>query len=194
MAKPSTSLTSEQRDSILLRSVVYHMTQAEISKSTGFSSATISRTLGFYWAVKEKNWEKLAQLYCDHHYNLCQPENVGILQWAEKASGVKIPTDVLDCLRTTKEKTAPKEPKAAEKPTADKIDRIIEQNDQILSCLRAITDGMPQILTAISYLDKRVKDESKANFEPLMGYIKTINENLVGVKCNTRLLKNLEGK
>lgn len=198
MAKGVNYIADEQRDTILFQSIIYRKTQGQIAKETGFSQSAVSRTLAFYWAVNERNWEKLVQIYTSYIDRTIDPKECSLLCWAAKANQTEIPADVLDELRPKKveepkaetqmEELAKAEPTNANIP----VDKIIEQNEQILACLRALVDGLPQTLTAVQYIDKRIKDEFAGNFGPLMGYVKSINENLVGVKCNTRLLKNLE--
>ena len=198
MAKGVNFIADEQRDTILFQSIIYRKTQGQIAKETGLSQSAVSRTLSFYWAVNERNWEKLAQIYTSYIDRTIDPKECSLLCWAAKANQTEIPADVLDELRPKKveepkaetqvEELAKAEPTNANIP----VNKIIEQNEQILACLRALVDGLPQTLTAVQYIDKRIKDEFAGNFGPLMGYVKSINENLVGVKCNTRLLKNLE--
>lgn len=192
MAK-NTLLKDSDRDFILMASVIYRKSITNIARETGFSMDAVSRTINCYELVNAEKWDALAAKCSTRVFSK------SLLAWAEKANQKKVPQDVLDMIfpkpEPPKEEPAKEKPPKPDAPKAEpSLDKLIEQNEQIISCLRALADGMPQILTAISYIDKRIKDEFHGNFDPLMGYVKTINENLVGVKCNTRLLKKLEDK
>lgn len=174
-------ITNETRDAILMASVIYRKTPTRIAEENGISTDTASRTILCYELVKAGKWDTLA---AKCNARILTP---AYLTWAEKATQTKIPQDVWDiCFPKEKVEETPETPKAP--------DAVLEQLGKIHAVLAAIEADLPQILTALTYLSKTVKETVNANADPVMSMLKAANENLVGIKCNTRALRNTEGK
>jgi len=174
-------ITNETRDAILMASVIYRKTPSRIAEENGISTETASRTILCYELVKAGKWDTLA---AKCNARILTP---AYLTWAEKATQTKIPQDVWDiCFPKEKVEETPETPKAP--------DTVLEQLVKIHAVLAAIEADLPQILTALTYLSKTVKETVNANADPVMSMLKAANENLVGIKCNTRALRNTEGK
>ena len=168
-------ITNETRDAILMASVIYRKTPNQIAKEIGVSYDTVSRTILCYEIVKAGKWDTLAAK-CNSR--ILTP---AYLAWAEKATQTKIPQDEWDiCFPKEEVEKTPERPKAP--------DAVLEQLVKIHAVLSAIEADLPQILTALTYLSKTFKEVTNANADPMMQMLKTANENLVGIKCNTRKL------
>lgn len=176
-------ITNETRDAILMASVIYRKTPSRIAEENGISTDTASRTILCYELVKAGKWDTLAAK-CNSR--ILTP---AYLAWAEKATQTKIPQDVWDICFPKEAEPAP-----ATKEEPKNPDTVLEQLVKIHAVLVAIEADLPQILTALTYLSKTVKETVNANADPVMSMLKAANENLVGIKCNTRALRNTEGK
>lgn len=175
-------ITNETRDAILMASVIYRKTPSRIAEEIGISTDTVSRTILCYELVKAGKWDTLAAK-CNSR--ILTP---AYLAWAENATQTKIPKDVWD-ICFPKEEAGNPPPETPKTP-----DAVLEQLGKIHAVLTAIEADLPQILTALTYLSKTVKETVNANADPVMSMLKAANENLVGIKCNTRALRNTEGK
>lgn len=174
-------ITNETRDAILMASVIYRKSPTRIAEENGISNDTVSRTIMCYELVKAGKWDTLAAK-CNSR--ILTP---AYLSWAEKATQTKIPQDVWNiCFPKEEVEKTPETPKAT--------DAVLEQLVKIHAVLAAIEADLPQILTALTYLSKTVKETVNANADPVMSMLKAANENLVGIKCNTRALRNTEFK
>lgn len=175
-------ITNETRDAILMASVIYRKSPTRIAEENGISTDTVSRTLLCYEMVKAGKWDTLA---AKCNFRILTP---AYLAWAEKATQTKIPQDVWNICFPKEESGNP----TPETPKAP--DAVLEQLVKIHAVLAAIEADLPQILTALTYLSKTVKETVNANADPVMSMLKAANENLVGIKCNTRALRNTEVK
>lgn len=175
MAK-NTLITDKQRDEILTQSVIYRKTPKEIAAAIGLSYDTVRRTVMAYEMVKGHDWEKLTAKANTRDIS------DDYIRWAEHATQTKVPQDVMDIAFPKPKSVISAEPPKAEVKTSP------ETSEKILAVLQAIEADLPQILTALTYLSKTFKEVVNANADPMMQMLKTANENLVGIKCNTRKL------
>lgn len=182
--RPSTPISNDERDKILMYHLVYEMNASDIGKTIGRSGQAANAVLRVYFAVKDKDWDSLTTAFKSNS------TGVDTITWAEKVTKNIVPKNVMDAI--TKPPVIKPEPEKAptpQNPAPDvetKLDTIIAQNQVIVANIKALEQDMPQMLTAITYLSKTLKETATQQFDRLMPYIKTIDESLKTIKCNTR--------
>ena len=182
--RPSTPISNDERDKILMYHLVYEMNASDIGKTIGRSGQAANAVLRVYFAVKDKDWDSLATAFKSNS------TGVDTITWAEKVTKNIVPKNVMDAItKPPAIKPEPEKAPASQNPAPDvetKLDTIIAQNQVIVANIKALEQDMPQMLTAITYLSKTLKETVTQQFDRLMPYVKTIDESLKTIKCNTR--------